>query len=302
MIVSLGDAVVDLVAGGLDTLPAWGQDREVAHITPHRGGAGLNVAVNLTTLGIPTALVAGVGNDTWGTFLREGLTEKGVDGGGVRAISAPTAVTMVLTGAHDRAFVSVYGATAAFRAEDINAKVVAQATHIHLSGYWQSRALAGQLPGLCEEWKAQGVTISLDVGYDATHQWQGGIRELLPLVDIFFPNEEEACGITGERDWHQALAQLAKVVPWVAIKRGVSGATLRWGILEVNQPAYPAQVVDTTGAGDAFNSGFLHGWLQGWSPQKALQYGCAMGALCVGREGGSTSPPTLAEVEKVINA
>lgn len=302
MIVSLGDAVVDLVAGGLDTLPAWGQDREVDHISPHRGGAGLNVAVNLATLGNPTALVAGVGNDAWGTFLREGLTEKGVDGGGVRSLSAPTAVTMVLTGAQDRAFVSVYGATAAFRAEDIDAKVIAQAAHIHLSGYWQSRALATQLPSLCEAWKAQGITISLDVGYDATHQWQGGIRDLLPLVDIFFPNEEEACGITGESDWHQALVQLAKVVPWVAIKRGASGATLRWGILEVSQPAYPANVVDTTGAGDAFNSGFLHGWLQGWSPQKGLQYGCAMGALCVGREGGSTTPPTLAEVEKVINA
>jgi sugar/nucleoside kinase (ribokinase family) len=301
MIVSLGDAVVDLVAGGLETLPAWGQDREVDHITPHRGGAGLNVAVNLATLGNPTTLVAGVGNDEWGTFLREGLTEKGVDGRGVRPIAAPTAVTMVLTGAQDRAFVSVYGATAAFRAEDIDPKVITQATHIHLSGYWQSRALAAHLPSLCDTWKAQGITISLDVGYDATQQWQGGIREMLPLVDIFFPNEEEACGITGESDWHQALVQLAKVVPWVAIKRGASGATLRWGILEITQPAYPANVVDTTGAGDAFNSGFLHGWLQGWSPQKALQYGCAMGALCVGREGGSTTPPTLAEVEMVIS-
>jgi sugar/nucleoside kinase (ribokinase family) len=284
----------------VDSLPEWGQDREVRRITPHRGGAGLNVAVNLATLGNPTALMAGVGNDAWGAFLRDELTATGVDTRGVVALDAPTAVTMVLTGAHDRAFVSVYGATATFQARDIVPTVIAEATHIHLSGYWQSRALMDALPDLCNAWKAQDITISLDVGYDATHQWEGGIRELLPLVDVFFPNEEEACGITGEANWREALVQLAKVVPWVALKRGAEGATLRWGILELYQSAYRATVVDTTGAGDAFNSGFLHGWIQDWSPQKSLHYGCAMGALCVGREGGSTTPPTLAEVETVI--
>ena len=160
--------------------------------------------------------------------------------------------------------------------------------------------MSGELPALCAEWKVQGITLSLDVGYDASQQWQGGIRELLPLVDIFFPNEEEACGITGKSDWHEALVELSKIVPWVAIKRGAAGATLRWGILERSQPAYPAKVVDTTGAGDAFNSGFLHGWVQGWSPEKSLQYACAMGAICVGREGGSTTPPTRSEFEQVI--
>lgn len=300
MIVSLGDAVVDLVAGGLDTLPAWGQDREVPHITPHRGGAGLNVAVNLATLENNATIVAGVGNDTWGTFLHEGLSERGINGQGIVTISAPTAVTMVLTGAQDRAFISVYGATAAFRADDLPVPILEAATHIHLSGYWQSRALQPSLPALCEEWKARGITISLDVGYDATKQWEHGIHDLLPLVDLFFPNEEEACGITRHAHWQDALAELATVVPWVAIKRGASGATLRWGILEINQPAYPAQVVDTTGAGDAFNSGFLHGWLRGESPRNALQYGCAMGALCVGREGGSTTPPTVEDVEQLI--
>jgi sugar/nucleoside kinase (ribokinase family) len=301
MILSLGDAVVDLVAGGLETLPAWGQDREVSHITPHRGGAGLNVAVNLSALGNDATLVGGVGDDTWGAFLREGLTERGMDGQGMVTLSAPTAVTMVLTGSQDRAFVSVYGATASFRATDLPSPLLQSATHIHLSGYWQSRALQPSLPALCAEWKAQGKTISLDVGYDATGQWESGIHDLLPLVDLFFPNEEEACGITRQADWRDALAELAKVIPWVAIKRGAAGATLRWGIMEINQSAYPAKVVDTTGAGDAFNSGFLHGWLQGWSPQKVLQYGCAMGALCVGREGGSTVPPTIQEVERLTN-
>lgn len=300
MIVSLGDAVVDLVTSPMERLPDWGQDYEVAHIVPHRGGAGLNVAVNLATLGNSTALAAGVGADSWGTFLREGLSAKEVEGRGVVTLPLPTAVTVVLTGKRDRAFVSVYGATAALAAEHIAPDLIAHASHIHISGYWQSRGLMAALPALCEGWKAQGITLSLDVGYDATGEWKGGIRELLPFMDLFFPNEEEACGITGQSDWRKALVELAKVVPWVAIKRAAQGATLRWGILEIAQPAYPATVIDTTGAGDAFNSGFLHGWLRGWSPDKALQYGCALGALCVGREGGSTTPPTIAEVEALI--
>jgi sugar/nucleoside kinase (ribokinase family) len=302
MILSLGDAVVDLVASALAHLPEWGQDREVETITPHRGGAALNVAVNLATLGNPTALVAGVGADTWGTFLRNAVATAGVDGSGIKSLAAPTAVTMVLTGHHDRAFVSVYGATAALQSRDLPQPLIATADHIHISGYWQSRALAGQLPVLCQQWKEAGKTISLDVGYDATQRWQSGIHELLPHLDLFFPNESEACGIANEDNWHDALLELAEVVPWVVLKRGAAGATVRWGALEVSHAAFPATVVDTTGAGDAFNSGFLHGWLQGWSPVKALRYGCAMGALCVAREGGSTSPPTLAEVEALTRA
>ncbi len=301
MIVSLGDAVVDIVAAGLTTLPAWGEDREVERMTAHRGGAALNVAVNLAALDHPSALVAGVGQDSWATFLRDGLQEKGVDGRGVVVINAPTAVTMVLSGGQDRAFVSVYGATAAFKSTRIVQAVWREATHVHISGYWQSRTLAPHLPDLCAVLQEGDATVSLDVGYDPTGEWTSGIEDLLPFIDIFFPNEEEALGITGASDWQSALRQLAEVVPWVAIKRGSEGATVRGGGVEHSQSAFDVPVVDTTGAGDAFNSGFLHGWLQGWSPEQTLRFACGMGALCVMREGGSTTPPTGDEVMELVN-
>lgn len=300
MIVSLGDAVVDLVALNLAALPEWGEDRVVPRIALQLGGSAMHVATNLAAFGNEVALLAGVGQDDWSDFLERGAAAAGVNGAGMKRLAAPCAVTMVLSGAEDRAFVSVYGATAAFAAADLEWSILERATHLHVSGLWQSDALRPHLPALFDSLRERGVTISLDTGYDPTDQWGDVLPELLSRVDVFFPNEIEAARISGEESLEAALAALARRIPLVAMKLGEEGARVRQGEQEWERGAFPVQVVDTTGAGDAFDAGFLHGWLHGWPMEQTLEFANATGGLAVARVGASENPPTLEEVRRFI--
>lgn len=302
MIVSLGDAVVDLVALELGALPAWGEDREVPRVELQLGGSGVHVATNLAALGNEVALVAGVGEDAWGRFLIERLERSGVSVAGVRRLPVPSAVTMVLSGASDRAFVSAYGATAAFAIEDVERSLLAGARHLHLSGLWQSHALRSELPALLDELRAQGLTLSLDTNYDPTNCWGEPLPALLERVDCFLPSEIEAMRITGAPTPEAALAALAARVPLVAVKLGPLGAIAQRGEARWQAPAFPVEVVDTTGAGDAFDAGFLHGWLAGWPMDETLRFANGTGALAVMRVGASEGAPDEATVRRFMAA
>ncbi|HBY99669.1 MAG TPA: hypothetical protein DEP84_37995, partial [Chloroflexi bacterium] len=155
----IGDAVADLMAVGVTELPAWGEDRRVETIELLLGGSGLHTSVNLATLGLPTVFHAGIGADRFGRFLLEGLTSTPVNTQGMRVLpEAPTAVTIVLSGSTDRAFVSLYGATAAFRRADLDEAALRRAGHIHVSGFWQSDALRPELASLLHELRRGGAT------------------------------------------------------------------------------------------------------------------------------------------------
>ncbi len=301
MIISLGDAVVDLVALGLRALPAWGEDREVAGIEMHLGGSALHVATNLAALGNEVALLAGVGHEAWGRFLIDGAQRAGVETSGMRVLDPPSAVTMVLSGQQDRAFVSVYGATARFAPQHLDQELLARATHLHVTGLWQSRALLPHLVALFDTLRARGVTLSLDTQYDPDDRWGEPLPSLLARVDLFFPSEVEALRITGAPTPDAALTQLAQGIPLVAMKLGALGATVQRGAERLHLPAFPVQVVDTTGAGDAFSAGFLHGWRRGWPLKATLRFANATGALAVTRIGASEGPPTEAAVHAFLH-
>ncbi|MDQ4078379.1 MAG: sugar kinase [Chloroflexota bacterium] len=300
MIVSLGDAVVDLVAVGLDSLPQWGEDREASSIETQLGGSALHVATNLAALGNEVGLLAGVGRDQWGRFLVQGARDAGVLVSGVKELDVPTAVTMVLSGRDDRAFVSTYGATAAYSRDDLDREVLERAAHLHVTGIWQSRTLQPHLVDLLRTLRTRGVTVSLDTQYDPESRWAGPLLDLLEVVDLFLPHEVEATGISGKERPEEALAWLGEHVPLVAMKRGAAGAMVQHGEELYVMGAFAVQVVDTTGAGDAFAAGFLHGWLQGWPIERTLRFANATGALAVTRVGASEDPPTEEEVMDFI--
>jgi sugar/nucleoside kinase (ribokinase family) len=300
VIISLGDAVADIVALQLESLPQWGEDRVVPAINLQPGGSALHVAANLAALGARVALMAGVGDDNWGAYLREHAAGAGVDTAGIRTLPVPSAVTMVLSGAADRAFVSVYGATEAFGPEDLNPALLARATHVHVSGLWQSTALQPHLASLFDSLIARGVTLSLDTGYDASGRWGDPLPDLLRRVDLFFPNETEAMSITGEATPDAALAALAYQGPLVAMKLGAAGAHVQQADQRWRAPAFPVEVVDTTGAGDAFGAAFIYGWLRKWPLEQTLRFANGAGAMAVARPGASEGAPTVEEIQRFI--
>jgi sugar/nucleoside kinase (ribokinase family) len=151
------------------------------------------------------------------------------------------------------------------------------------------KALQPDLPRIFKQLKAAGLTISLDTNDDPEDRWEGGLDELLGLVDIFLPNDDEACRITGKPDADSALASLAQRIPIVAIKCGKRGALVQMGTKKWELPGQPVTPIDTIGAGDSFNAGFLAAYLRGETPDACAAFGNRTAALSTLRPGGTES-------------
>ena len=124
--------------------------------------------------------------------------------------------------------------------------------------------------------------------------------ETLAQTDVFLPNGVEARAIAGEPDVEAALSTLAKRTPLVAVKLGAEGAIARRGEETVRAAPPPVQVVDTTGAGDSFDAGFVCGYLKGWPLERTLRLACACGSLATRQPGGTNGQPTLAEALAIM--
>jgi sugar/nucleoside kinase (ribokinase family) len=146
------------------------------------------------------------------------------------------------------------------------------------------------------------MTTSLDPGFDPSETWDGGLRETLAEVDVFFPNEVELSGLAGARDPLECLRRLDNGRTQVIGKLGAAGCLALDRGQPLSVPAFPVPVVDTTGAGDSFNSGFLHAWLERRPLAEALRFGAACGALSTRGLGGTGSQATLEEAERLIHA
>jgi sugar/nucleoside kinase (ribokinase family) len=142
--------------------------------------------------------------------------------------------------------------------------------------------------------------VSIDTNWDPSERWDDGLADVLAHTDLFLPNDQEARAIAKRATLDEALATLAKTIPTIAIKNGAEGAICRRGDQIARDPGFPISVVDTTGAGDSFNGGFLYGWLHGWELADALALGCACGALSTQAAGGTTAQPTLSQAQALI--
>jgi sugar/nucleoside kinase (ribokinase family) len=158
--------------------------------------------------------------------------------------------------------VTYRGAIAALTGADVPDAAMAGLDHLHTSSFYFQDGLRPDLPDLFARARRAGLTTSLDTGFDPSGRWDGGLRETLREADLFFPNEVELQSLTGCPDPAEGLRALAGGRTRVVAKLGAAGAMALDGGSIVHVPAYPVQAVDTTGAGDSFNAGFLHHWLQ----------------------------------------
>jgi sugar/nucleoside kinase (ribokinase family) len=292
----LGDINPDLVLRGDDVEPSFGQVERLADESDLViGGSGAIVACGAARLGLRTAIAGVVGDDLFGRFMLDALREREVDTSGVVVDPGQrTGLTVVLAKPDgDRAMVTYRGAISSMRADGADA---GSARHVHVASLFLQTALAPGLPGLFAAARAAGATTSIDPNWDPDERWDGGLRELLPLTDLFLPNGEEAMRITGHGDPRDAALALAGEGPLVAVKLGPDGALAARGGEVVMVPAPPGvEPVDTTGAGDSFDAGVLAGMLNGWPVDRMLALGCACGALSTRAAGGTTTQPTLEE-------
>lgn len=296
-----GEINVDLILQDRSAFPVLGKEVLVEDSQLVLGSATAIMAMGLARLGTPVAFVGRVGDDVWGRYCLEAMAGRDIDLSRViRGGALKTGVTVSITHPADRALVTYLGAISALTGADVPDAAMAGLDHLHVSSFFLQEGLRPHLPDLFARAHRAGLTTSLDTGFDPSGQWDGGLRETLRETDLFFPNEVELAALTGSEDPAEGLRRLGGGRTRVVAKLGKDGAAALDGGEVVRVPAYPVEAVDTTGAGDSFNAGFLHRWLAAAPLVECLRLGAACGALSTRGLGGTATQPTLAEAEALV--
>ena len=298
----LGDANPDLVLTG-DVEPAFGQaERLVEEARLTVGGSGAIVATGAARLGLRVGFCGVVGDDPFGRFLGDELERRGVEVSGLVVDAArPTGVTVVLARPDDRAILTHAGTIADLRIDLIDRARLERARHVHVSSYFLQKSLAPELPALFGRVRAGGATTSVDPNWDPSGRWDGGLSELLGHIDVFLPNATEASRIAGIDELDDAVLALAERAGVVVAKAGAGGAIAAHGERLVRAAAPTIDALDTTGAGDAFDAGYVASMLADDPLERSLAIANACGALSTRAVGGVDAQPTMDEVLTLLS-
>ncbi len=296
----VGDLFYDLVMSGFESWPRPGEEFFAKKFHKEIGGGAAITACGLSKLGLRAGVLGVVGKED-GRWMVEQLRARGVETSGIRETPAqPTAFSVSVSTAQDRAFLTYDGANRELPAllNDISAIASEyQPRHIHLAHDLDPANLQSAFNAI----KGQGWSLSIDVGWHP--EWFADARATAALksTDIFFPNEREAEAMTRETDPRRMLESFKNMgLQRVALKLGKDGAALLWnGDTSIQKPR-ATKSLDTTGAGDCFDAGFLYAWLNGMEPAQCLKSGTACGELSTRELGGIAGFPSKEELEAIL--
>lgn len=292
-----GPIFCDLIFTDLPGLPALGTEIFAGDFTVTVGGSAI-VAAGLHKLGARVGLIADLGSDPLSQVARTVLDSLGLDLTLIREHPHPLPqVTVALSFPHDRAFITRFQRPST--PPDLPRLLHEHpARHLHVCSF----LAALETPAAAAVAHAAGMTISLDPGWDADALRDPRLLAMVAAADLFMPNELELSHIAGLPDAEtaasQVLATMARGV--LVVKRGAAGATAYAAGAEapLHTPALPVTPVDTTGAGDAFDAGFLNSFIQGAPLAACMQAGAVCGSLSTTVVGGVGALPSLTEVEQ----
>jgi len=302
-VVAVGDANVDLVAP-TKSLPSKGEEVLVDKVEMCPGGSAANLSVAVARLGVSAGFIGRVGNDFFGQFLIEQFQKENVNISQLQVDDkVGTALLFVIvTENGERTMYTFRGANVYLSPEQVDMDYVRSADILHVSGYTlisdPQRKTALQI---LDTAKKAGVFISFDAGVLAPIKAASRVHSILPSINLLFLNELEAASLMGIKPPESAAESILGLGPEiVALKLGERGCLVLNKYKKFHSPAFKVDVVDTTGAGDAFDAGFLLGIKEGWSLEKTACFANAVGALSVTRVGAWSALPTRREVEEFI--
>ena len=293
-----GELNVDLILQGYQTFPTPGKEVLVDDFTLTLGSASAICARGLARLGNRVTFLGKVGPDAWGDFCRQALSAANIDVS--RIICDPrlkTGITVSISSPSDRALVTYLGAIVELSGEDLPDTLLREFTHLHISSFFLQEKLRSSVKQVFTRAHRLGLTTSLDPGYDPSETWGADLKETLLETDVFFPNEVEVSALTGRSSPEEALRALQNGYTLIVLKLGREGCMAFEKDAIIHVPAFPVKPVDTTGAGDSFNAGFLHAWLRKLPLRRCLQHGAASGALSTLGLGGIGAQPDLEELK-----
>ena len=277
----VGELNVDIIGVGLQTFPVLGREITAQEMVLSLGSASAILACGLAKLGVPVTFVSKVGRDEFGKFCLDALEAKKVktdnilrDGKlrtGLKVSFLTSGTTRPRSPTRERFHIST--------SRNIPQKVFRDHDHLHISSYFLQEGLLPSFPQLFQNAKQIGMTTSLDPNCDNKNQWNSGIWKCLEYLDVLLLNEMEAINIAKAKSLNRALDLFAQKVPTVVIKLGSKGALAKSRGQVIQLPAFKVRTIDTTGAGDSFDAGFLYGHLNGFDLRKSLTLANACGAM-----------------------
>jgi sugar/nucleoside kinase (ribokinase family) len=301
-----GILVADTICGPLEHLPEEGQLLAIDALPATAGGCAANVAINLSKQGIAAAVAGRVGTDPSAQVVLNELRKFGANTDCIRSSeTAPTSQTIILlVKGQDRRFIHVFGANKEFSINQLDREWLARLKVFYLGGLFV-------LPGIemdalrealrfCQE---NGVVTVLDVVIPHHQQGMNGLEQVLPYVDYFMPNDDEAKLLTRLDDpLEQARVFQAHGARTIIITQGEKGTLALRGNEVWRTDAFPVDTLDPSGGGDAFSAGIITGIVRGWEMPKMLNYGAVLGASSTLGLGTTTGVFTATQAEAFLQA
>ncbi|MBN8650475.1 MAG: carbohydrate kinase family protein [Cytophagales bacterium] len=300
----VGELNVDLILNQINKFPEMGKEMLAGHMTLTLGSSSAIFASNLSTLGSRVTFAGNLGHDNFGDHILSSLKAKGVSTIFInRSVKQNTGATIVLNFDEDRAMVTYPGAMKYLTIKDIPDQALHQAKHLHLSSIFLQSGLAPDIVALFKKAKQLGLSTSLDPQWDPAEKWELNLSELLPFVDVFMPNMTELKALTKCVDLASGLSKLQPIANKIVVKNGSNGAYLWQENTLIHQPSFLNQeVVDSIGAGDSFDAGFIHQFLLGKPDEECLRFGALTGAINTTRPGGTGAFENLAMVKAIAQS
>ena len=284
----IGELNVDIILHNIDNFPEVGKEVLAQQMTLTLGSSAAIFASNISSLGASVAFLGKIGNDEFGDVVLRDLKKKNVDVSMIQiADQLSTGATIVLSVKEDRANITYPGAMDHLTINDISKENLSKAKHVHFSSYFLQPGLKGDLGKLFRLCKELGLTTSFDMQWDPYEKWDLNIENVLPYVDLFFPNEKELLLLTGKSNIGEAIDSIKKYIKILAIKRGNQGSAVFHENNLKDMPSFlNKKVIDTTGAGDSFNAGFILKFINGFNIEECQKFGNLMGAVSTTAAGG----------------
>ncbi len=304
-IVALGELNIDLILNRIDGFPQIGKEILADDCVMTLGSSTAIFAANASSLGCDVAFLGMVGNDDFGQFISKSLSSRGVDTSMlIRSDKYKSGITVVMNYDQNRANVTYPGAMSHLGFDEICKADFTQTRHVHISSIFLQNQLQKDIVKVLRCIKDSGATVSLDTQWDPSEKWDVDFRVILPLVDVFMPNEQELMALTGKSSLGEAISAVSGLVNVMVVKCGSSGSVMiKCG---GNSRVIPALLnnspVDCIGAGDSFNAGFISAFVHGTPLEDCQDMGNLTGAISTTTAGGTGAFASADSIEKAASS
>lgn len=299
----IGELNVDLILNQIDGFPKIGTEILSSELNLTLGSSSAIFASNLSAQGQEVFFLGMVGTDQFGALVQDCLKENNVDTNLIiESTVHKTGVTVVMNYNMDRAMITYPGAMDHLSINEVKKIDMTKFDHVHISSIFLQPLIKRDIISILKICKEYGISTSLDPQWDPSEKWDIDLENILPLVDVFLPNEKEFLALTNSKDLQNGVQTLNGNHNLIAIKEGEKGSTLFFkNKPPISKKAYLNEnVVDCIGAGDSFDSGFIHSFIHNQSYEECLERGNIMGAANTTHSGGTSAFKNLEETKRLV--